>query len=231
MSDQDHVAEGDLFAYLQGERLPHVEQALARSPELRAELDRLSATLTGLRGRVGGMDVPDTQDLVDVACGQASPLQELRVAAYLRDSAEGRTLMTELLVDEQPSRRRRGVFALALPSLALGTRSGDSGAGSGSHLDPTFVAAELNAQLVLRMAPPAASGWELKGQVSSGGLPVPGVKVTLHGALQRTRARTTNPQGFFQFADVEPGSYHLRAALPAGTLLTRPFTLRDDDLS
>jgi hypothetical protein len=232
MSNQNQVAEGELFAYLSGENLPHVEQALVDSPELREKLDAIKTTLIGLRRRFGGMEIPDTQDLVDVACGQASPLQELRIAAYLRDSAEGRDRMLELLVEQQPSQARRGLFSLAIPGLAFGTRSEVNHSTEPLSLsNPIFVANEINAQIVLRIVPPSTRGWTIKGQVSRGGLPVPMIKVSLYGNLPRSRGRTTDENGFFQFTNLDAGSYHVRASLLEGTVITSPFTIHDEYIS
>jgi hypothetical protein len=89
--------QGDLLAHLDGERVPHFDVALRYQPELGEQLDALREADQFFHQRFGRILRPDSQDLVDVVTGQASRDQELRVAAYLRQSAAGRAEMAGTL--------------------------------------------------------------------------------------------------------------------------------------
>ncbi len=126
------IEEGELLAYLDGAQLPHVEQALRASSELRRELETLRKTSITLRRAFGGIGRPDPQDLVDVATGNATPNQELRVAAYLRTSAacrEDTRFPAEEIPTSNPSIRPRhramsyasSVLTSTMPSWACGS--------------------------------------------------------------------------------------------------------------
>ncbi|MCX7682976.1 MAG: hypothetical protein N2508_13595, partial [Anaerolineae bacterium] len=90
------IREGELLAYLSGERLPHVEIALRESPELRAELERLRQVDEWLRRLFAGTRPLDPQDVVDVAAGLATPEQRLLVAAWARRDPAVRQELAEL---------------------------------------------------------------------------------------------------------------------------------------
>src|SRR6185369_2944415 len=124
MSDDSNLIEdSELLAYLEGEELPHVEQALAHSAELRAELETLRRDMGYFQRAFGGIDRPDPQDLVDVVTGQATARQQMRVAAYLRQSKRARAEMAalqqayaQLTAPPKPPRLRLPSF-LAVPLL------------------------------------------------------------------------------------------------------------------
>jgi len=57
-------------------------------------------------------------------------------------------------------------------------------------------------------AQPAASSYELTGQVlGAGGAPVAGVQISLSGAGDADREDVTNDDGKFRFAGLEAGTY------------------------
>lgn len=91
------IQEGDLTAYLDGERNPAVVKALAESPELREELAQLKEFDDWCKRNFGGIDRPDSQHLVDVITNQADNEQSEMVTVYLQVSARGRREMFNLL--------------------------------------------------------------------------------------------------------------------------------------
>lgn len=91
-----NLNQGDLLAHLDGERVPHLDIALRNQPELGEQLEALREADQFLHKRFGRCVRPDSQDLVDVVTGQASAAQELRVMAYLRQSAAGRAEMVAI---------------------------------------------------------------------------------------------------------------------------------------
>ncbi len=249
------IEEGELLAYLDGAQLPHVEQALRASSELRRELETLRKTSITLRRAFGGISRPDPQDLVDVATGKATPNQELRVAAYLRASPTGREemqlLKAELQSFAQPTRRftRRLPTFFAVPVLGgVGTRSAtastpttptqDDNAKSlkppsvralpSESLEQSFYVAALEARIALQILPPEGERWQIQGRVTQQQQPVTAARVTLRAPEHRPRPRTTDPSGFFSFARVSSGTYRLQVYFEEGVLVIPEIILRDD---
>ncbi len=222
----DPIKPGDLLAYLDGVALPHVEQALQASAELRQELEQLRRMDHRLRQLLGGLPVPEPQDLVDVATGQATPAQQLRVAAYARSHPRAKEALTALLDLQAEPTRRSGRFRLprfaALPQLlGAGVRRGLADATS----DQSFYASELAAQVVLRISPPEHDRWRIEGYVTQQDQPAPGIRVTLRGDHGRVRTRVTDDEGFFHFAQLVTGSYIVQAHFPQGIVLVPAITL------
>ncbi|PDV98958.1 carboxypeptidase-like regulatory domain-containing protein [Candidatus Viridilinea mediisalina] len=217
------IQPGELQAYLDGEDVPHVAEALAASPALRQELAALHRQMQTLQGFFGGLNLPDPQDLVDVATGQASPQQQLRVMAYVRASPQGREDFTTLLALQAApqSQRLRLPNILALPqALAPGLRSLPSASD-----DQSFVAGELHAQVVVRVPPPRGDHWQIEGYVTQHDQPAAAVRVTLRGDQVRPRPRFTDAEGFFTFTRLPAGHYLLQAHFPQGRLLLPPLRL------
>ncbi|WP_129670881.1 carboxypeptidase-like regulatory domain-containing protein [Candidatus Chloroploca sp. Khr17] len=216
---------GDLLAYLDGVALPHVEQALEASAEVRQEFAQLRRTVQHLHERLEGLSVPEPQDLVDVATGQATPQQQLRVAAYVRANPRAKATFTELLAlqsqpADRPVRFRLPRF-VALPQLL--------GAGMRSIApvvpDQSFYASELAVQIVLRLPPPENDYWRIEGYVTHHDQPAPDVRVRLRGDQARPRPRTTDADGFFTFARLAAGTYLVQVHFAEGVVLLPPLTL------
>lgn len=217
------IQPGDLQAYLDGEDLPHVAEALAASPALRQELAALRRQNQALQGFFGGLNIPDPQDLVDVATGLASPQQHLRVMAYVRASPQGREDFTALLALQAPPQPRglRLPNILALPqALAPALRSLTPAAD-----DHSFYAGELQAQIVVRVPPPHGDHWCIEGYVTQHDQPASAVRVTLRGDHVRPRPRFTDAEGFFTFTRLPAGHYLLQAHFSQGRLLLPPIRL------
>lgn len=223
MEATDHpIEEGALQAYLEGERQPEVVEALARSPELQRELALLARANERLHALAPKVVIPGDQDLIDVAAGQATPSQQLRVAAYLRESASGRAQMAYLLEGDRARRRGAPALFLAAPlpfAAAVKSQSADDAG------EPVFVASELAAHIVVRIQPVDAGSWRLRGYLEQRGEPLQATQVVLRAAAGRRRTRVTDEGGFFTFDRLPAGSYHVRVALETGVLLTPPIAL------
>ncbi|MEI6776761.1 MAG: carboxypeptidase-like regulatory domain-containing protein [Chloroflexales bacterium] len=218
------IDEGELQAYVEGERSPHVGEALANSPAIQHQLAILSRTNERLHALAPQTVIPSAQDMVDVATGQATARQQLRVAAYLRMSASGRARMAYLL--EGADTKRRDAPSLFLATLPVGgftTKSDRDDPRGGTVL----VSAELAAHVVVRIHPTAADSWRLRGYLEQHGEPLGFTAVVLRTPYGGRRTRTTDDGGFFTFERLPVGSYHLRIALDAGVLLTPPIVLGD----
>jgi hypothetical protein len=217
------IEPGDLLAYLDGVDLPHVAQALQTSAELRAQLASLRQTEQSLHKLFGGLPLPDPQDLVDVAAGQATPAQQLRVAAYTRLSPAGQQELAALLAEDAPLKRVRRPLFTALPqTTALGARSFGP-----ATSEQAFYASELAVQVVLRLSPPSNETWQLAGYVTQHDQPAPQVRVTLRAAHARPRPRFTDVDGFFTFTRLAAGVYRLQAQFAQGVIFIPAITLDD----
>ncbi|MEI7645777.1 MAG: carboxypeptidase-like regulatory domain-containing protein [Chloroflexales bacterium] len=223
-STNEAIEEGELQAYVEGERSPHVGEALAHSPALQQQLALLERANQRLHALAPQTVIPSAQDMVDVAAGQATARQQLRVAAYLRMSASGRARMAYLL--EGTGAKRQAVPALFLATLPAGapTTKGDRDDERGGAV---LVSTELAAHVVVRIQPVAADSWRLRGYLERRGEPLGATAVVLRTPDGRRRTRTTDDGGFFAFDRLPAGSYHLRIGLDAGVLLTPPIVLGD----
>jgi hypothetical protein len=223
-STDETIEEGILQAYLEGERQPHVVDALAHSSELQHQLALLARANERLHRLAPRTVIPSNSDLVDVATGQATPTQQLRVAAYLRESKAGRERMAYLLEGDRHPRFGALTLYLATPPLAVtGTKSKTNVEVSDDG--PMFVATELAAHIVVRVQPMTVDSWRLRGYLEQQGEPLGTRQVVLRAADGRRRTRTTDTGGFFTFERLPVGSYHVRVALDAGVLLTPPIAL------
>jgi hypothetical protein len=220
----DALEEGALQAYLEGERLPHVVAAIASSPLLQRELASLARANERLHALSPQTVIPGAQDVVDVAAGQATPLQQLRVAAYLRVSAAGRARMAFLLEGGRAPRPGDPALFLATAPVGVGATKGE---GDDDRGGAVLVSSELAAHVVVRIQPVAAEAWRLRGYLEQRGEPLGATPVVLRAPAGRRRTRTTDAGGFFAFERLPAGSYHLRISLDAGVLLTPPIILGD----
>ena len=89
------ITDGQLLAYLEGEDLPQVAQALAASATLRARLDELREADAFLRQAFAPLRRPSPADMVDVVAGQGTPAAravQTRRAAWPRAAGAVRRL-------------------------------------------------------------------------------------------------------------------------------------------
>lgn len=239
---QQTINQGDLLAYLDGERRPHVTVALLREPVLRDELEALREADRFLYTMFGGILCPDSQDLVDVATEQATSEQALRVAAYLRNSAEGRSrieLLNEaaqeveqgLIESEKEPVFLSGIRSLLPLFFARPLPKADVRAGGlleiGKSSEKTFYVAQMEARVTLYVSPPVREVWLLEGYVTQNALPVDEVSVTLQQE-ERLVASTTTEEGFFTFESVEAGCYQIQVQFEQGILVIREIELDDE---
>lgn len=227
MSTDEHqpVQAGDLQAYIEGEDVPHVAAALQHSPELQAELALLRRLQERIRAAAPQTVIPSDTDMIDVATGQATAQQRLRVAAYLRVSAVGRADMAALLEPDRVTRRHPLQRFLATPPIAA-TAVKQTEPFTGA--ETAFVASELAASLTLRVQTTQAGIWRLRGYLEQQGIPSAKTVVSLRTPEGRRRTRTTDDGGFFVFERLPAGSYYLRVAFATGILLTPPLTIPYD---
>lgn len=240
---QQAISQGDLLAYLDGERLPHVEVALRREPALRHEFEVLQETDRFLYTMFGGILRPDSQDLVDVATGQATSQQALRVAAYLRNSADARARMEALKKVAEEVEPRIVAKEAKEPALlskiqtllplffARRLRAADVRAGGLQDIsqssDETFYVAEIEARVTLYVSPPVREVWLLEGYVTQNALPVDEVMVSLQQE-EGVVATTTTEDGFFTFDSLEAGRYQIKVQFEHGILVIREIELEDE---
>lgn len=207
------IEPGDLLAYLDGVHLAHVEQALQMSAELREQLETLRRTERSLRKLFGNLPLPDPQDLVDLAVDQATPAQQLLVAAYIRANPAGQQELDTLrLAAAPPKRLRLPRFTALLQAPALGVRSA-------AAAEQNFYASELAVHVVLRLPPPTDDRWRIEGYVTRNDQPATNVRITLRTAHARPRPRLTDAHGFFTFTRLRAGVYRLRIYFEQGILL------------
>jgi len=217
------ITPGDFLAYLDGVDLPHVAQAVQASPELRRQLAEVRQTDQALQRLFGGLPMPDPQDLVDVATGQATPQQELRVAAAARSNPAVQQELDLLRSAAAPPQRSRLPRFIAAPQTAIaGVR-----AHALSDTEQSFYAAELAAQVVLRRIPPTAETWRIEGYVTRADQPASEVRITLQAPGRRPRPRVTDANGFFTFPRLAPGTYHLQAHFAQGIVIISDIELPD----
>lgn len=212
--------EGDLLAYLDGETLPHVARALGESSALQQAANELQEFESLLRSKLGGQGRLDPQDLVDVAAGQATDQQRLLVAAYVRQSAEGRRVWAALQAEggAQPKPRTRRPATplwLATPlTLLAGLRSAGE-----EEVQQTFQITAIQAQVTVRIPPPVGEQWQISGLVMQNQQPVLRAKASLRNLQTTARRRTVVAEGFFAFRHLPAGSYELRIQLEQATIL------------
>ncbi len=229
--DRYSISEGDLLAFLEGEDLPQVARALAESPELQRELAELQRARAAFTQLFTGLERPAPQDMVDVIAGQASATQQLRVSAYLRESAAGRRAYQELEQEfgrlQQTTRPRRARLPefLALP---LAAAAGLRAAPVADERDRAFVVKELQARVTLRIVPRADEHWAIEGFITRGEQAAPDVQVRLTAPRARPRPRRTDAAGFFSFPRLRAGTYQLRAAFDEAVLRVEDIVLQDD---
>ena len=219
MSDDINFDDGQLLLHSEGTTTPELTTALANSPELRERLDDLRALDTSFARLFAAPGRPDPQDLVDVACGLATAQQQLRVAAYTRESVQGRTELAALVAALAPPPKRSLPNWLALPALAAGVR------GSTSLADQSFYSAEVAAQVALRVLPPADERWGVEGMLTRDGSPIANVLVTLRAGRGRPRRAKSDETGFFGFRGLPVGNYTLHVALDDGTVMVPNIVL------
>lgn len=243
LMNQTPLTEGELLAYLDGERLPHVEQQLRVSPALQQELDELRQIEQWLQGNFGGIERPDPQDLVDVALGQATATQELIVAAYVRQSPQGRRELERLKQNfginmQGATRTARRPWFMAIPLLGSAGLKAQAdrqqqalphsrSAHPEQEGEQAFQVTEMQAQITIRIPPMIGEEWQLSGIVTQYQQPLANAKVTLRAEHTRSRSRTTDEMGFFVFRHLPEGTYRLRVYLDQGIIRVPDLVLRN----
>lgn len=240
-----NINQGDLLAHLDGKTRPHVEVALRNQPELNDQLEALREADQFFHKRFGRILRPDSQDLVDVVTGQASAGQELRVAAYLRQSVAGRAEMValrEAFADAEAEEQRfiereerQGFLGaigsvlrqfLALPLQAAGVRG--ARALYSEETENTFYVAELEARVTVYTSPSIGEEWIIEGYLTQREAPIDGVTVTLEENDEIIASTFSYDGGFLTFEAIEAGSYQIKVHLEQGILITPQIELKDE---
>ncbi len=226
--DSSTITDGQLLAYLEGEAMPQVEEALASSADLQRRLEDLREAHAFLGQAFAPLRRPSPADVVDVVAGQASHARKLRVMAYVRRSPAGRAEYTALqdATAEQRSPRLR------LPYL-VAARLGLSGVLASEEAMPlapvsreqAYGVAELAAQVTFRVAPLPDEQWRLEGRVTQAGQPAVAARVRLDQPPGSSRLRVTDPAGFFTFLRLAAGRYRLRVYLPQAVVVVQDITV------
>lgn len=230
----DSSSDGTLFAYLNKD----IDEALAESAQQLLETDAGQNALAQLAdmdqwliGQIGGLNVPDSQDLVDVVAGQATDQQKLIVAAYVRNSVRGRNemqMLEEALSAGQeplPAKLFQLPQFVAVPLQALsGLRSA-----AAEERQQAFMVAELHAQVTLRIAPPIDMRWHLEGYITQEYLPTPKVRVTLAQDGAAGLEVESDLNGFFSFSNLDEGSYTMQAHVEQGVIIIQEINLLEMD--
>lgn len=225
--------EGELMAYLHGEPNPALEEALARSSELREELKDFARAIGVLTNVMGELDRPDFQDLIDVALEQASPAQRLRVAAYVRNSERGRQEMAEIeqdianeSVDERP-RWHLPIFIAAPLAAATGLRSGSTIESVGTAAqEEMFQVLDIQLQVTVHITPPMDGRWAIEGYLTQHFVPMTGITVALHQGPATLSTVESDSLGFFHMDNLPAGSYQLGIHLDAGIVQVESIHLQ-----
>ncbi len=173
---------------------------------------------------------PDPQDLVDVVAGQATPAQQLLVAAYTRNSVRGREELAALEAEWAKSmptpHKHRKLWALpefiARPLRLAGVRGNDREEGGLQ----TYYAADVQAQIAVQIPPPQNDLWQIQGYVTHEDLPLAATAVSLYPIAEMTTE--TDEMGFFAFENLSNGRYDLRLHLPDGIILIPDIALVDE---
>ncbi len=230
MMKNEDIHDGELLAYLEGEDLPHVAEALANSLELQRRFDELKQLHEDLFVEFEGVLRPDPQDLVDVVAGQASQAQKLIVAAYVRNSVRGREELRALEAEWAKSMPAQGIVQkmwelpqfLARPLSMVGVRGNDTNE-SGVQ---TYYAADVQAQIAVQIPPPSNDLWQIQGYVTHEDLPLAATAVSLYPITNMTTE--TDEMGFFVFENLTAGRYDLRLHLRDSIILIPDIYLIDE---
>lgn len=223
------IQPGELLAYLNGEQLPHIEQALQESLELQQKLEELREAEMLLQKLVHRVDKFDPLDLVDVVSGNATPEQKLRMAALVRHNPKIREELDALKKEwralnqkEERSKTLPEFFATPL-ELALGLR-GDQEV---ERKECTFQVVELKAKITFRFASAVSGDWQLDGYLTQHEEHLPEIKIFLRSNKKRVRSTYTDGEGFFSFSHLSSGIYQLKAYLDQGVIVISDIELKD----
>lgn len=225
--------DADLMAYLLGEDVPGLKEALDLSKGLMERFNELSQLDAEVAHMLGRLNQISDQDLIDVVTKFASPNMRLMVDAHIRQNPEAKTRVEalkkeygELLRESEPRRTKLPVFLASSLSLAVGLRSGDDSPGRRS--EGGYQSTELDAQITYRAVPLTGESFRIEGSVVYQDAPGAGLKVALRAVKRRPRQEFTKPTGVFSFAKVRAGEYRLRVTLPAGVMETPLFAISDE---
>lgn len=226
------INPGDLLQYVLGDTSPELSQLIRSSPEAMRQADELLEADKALSMLLRSEAPSIEQDMVDVAVGQATANQRLRVAAYVRQNpraqAELDALKREyaLITGKKPEPVARKASFPAMPILGLrGVRAQEQ---VGQQRELAFEVVELDAQVTLRMTHPEGNFWALSGYVTVDGVPGAGAGITLRGTTSDLRRRRKcDEAGTFSFSRLAPGDYSLLVTVDKGRLVVPELRLRE----
>ncbi|MEM7538241.1 MAG: carboxypeptidase regulatory-like domain-containing protein [Chloroflexota bacterium] len=236
------LQEGDLHDYITGNASLEVMNAIESTPAYQQQALEQSQMDQFLTDIFEGMSVITHQDLVDVVSGQVSRARETvirtqcqRDPALAAELAELEAAWEAMATAEEPTApllEQVTQFVkefFAVPAMAgAHARSGDTSQATQSS-QQSYDVEKLAARVTLRIVPPEDEVWQINGYVIQNNEPVAGAEVTLTSAESILESSTTDEQGFFDFDEIEEGTWQLRVQIPDGIILLPEFELRDDD--
>lgn len=220
------ISDVDLLAYLEGEEIPGLVEALRVSPALQQKLEELRVLDAWLYQTFDGISRPAPGDLVDVALEQASDRQKLLVAAYERNSLRGSAEMARLRHEARQQQRPSSPwFARLVAPLtashtgrlqAAGVRSSDVPTmKAGAVTERFYVVEEAQASVHLQITRPLyGERWIMSGminQTANEEAPLADLLLVLQNQRGGRGLRaTTNSLGYFTFREIKAGVYQLK---------------------
>ncbi|MCE7980824.1 MAG: carboxypeptidase regulatory-like domain-containing protein [Caldilinea sp. CFX5] len=242
------ISDVDLLAYLEGEEIPGLDEALRASPALQQKLEELRALDAWLYQTFDGIGRPAPGDLVDVALEQASDQQKLFVAAYERNSLRGRAEMASLRHEARQQRARPQQrpsspwFArlVASPNAshtsrpqAAGVRSSDAPTmKAGAMTERFYVVEEAQASVRIQITHPLyGERWIMSGMINHTAneeAPLADLLLILQNQRGGRGLRaTTNSLGYFTFRDIKAGIYQLKIHFAEGIAIIADLVLTE----
>ena len=219
------ISDEDLLAYLDGETLPQVEAALTQSLEVRQRLQELRADIETFEDIFRAEEKVSSQDLVDVATGQATSQQKLLVSAYMRRhpavQGEMKRLQSEARRSEAKQQKLLPIFqALVMQTTSRSVR--------GQTDELLFQSVELNARVNVRISPMEKERGSISGIVTQNSQPAARARVMLRSDRTQPRPRYTDESERFVFARLRSGIYQLEVWFAQGTVQIANLLLSDE---
>ena len=144
---------------------------------------------------------PEAEQLAAYALGLLEGIEQLQVAAHVRDCP---ICLHDLALCRPPVSRRRPVLAILMPlPFAEGRR------GAGPEQIRRYIAADLTVDVTI--APPDGDYWRVTGQAIRGGTGVSECIATMRSGRRRYE-QISDGHGFFTFEALPSGRYTLAVA-------------------
>lgn len=222
-ASHDDLREGDLLAYLDGAAPPALAAHIGGCPRCQAELAGLRAAEALLGAALTRAACPPAEALLRHQAGLLDAAAARDLQAHLAGCADCAAELALLAAPPEPAlpgrllrAGARLVRALRQPGAppALALRGGER-----APRRAVFAAEGYEVVVVVAQEQPAASRYQLEGQVLAPGGGQPGV-ARLSGSAQPELEAEVDALGFFAFDAVPPGAYTLAIGLPDADVIT-----------